>query len=198
MPAVFGKANTALSLECDSGESYELSVAAMSSVTRLPYGIDQAYLTAFKPAAFVKTHFVFTNDPTPDTSKTVEVTITVGGDDDAKTLNVDADGHSHMVVVDDLHSKHAAGNLKFKVESKSADNLLQLTRFDLMVDLPVQVGCFKDAGTGFDLSGKTEDAGGQNVAECLKICAASGIYAVLHKGIECHCADTLENLKGNG
>lgn len=196
LPAVFGKVNTALSISCDSGQSYELSVGAMSSITRFPYGIDQAYLDAYQPAAFVKTHFIFTNNPTPVTSNTAEVTITAGGVADTVTLNVNADGHSHMVPVADFHTKHASGDLKFKVESQNNGNLLQLTRFDLMVDLPVHIGCFKDAGTGFDLGGKTEDAAAQSVAACLKTCASTGAYAVLHKGTDCHCPDSLDKLIG--
>ena len=160
---------------------------------RLPLKINQNYLNEVQPVALFKTWFRFRNaggGVTPTMNH--EVRLAYGS---VLPLNLDetlavpesAEYTEHVHIVEDLHTRFSVSQRHFAIGlgAVDEDSLIDLAPMELLIDLPINIGCFRK-------NVSTMSASSQNTpAKCITHCLSSlnHRFAALADGRICYCFD---------
>ena len=84
-------------------------------------------------------------------------------------------------------------SLSLSSTASVADTQLNFGPLEMMIDLPISVGCFTTAN-GINLGQVTQDTA-QSPVQCLTACLDAGLrFGALKRGTDCHCLPDLQDL----
>ncbi|TRY78752.1 hypothetical protein TCAL_06219, partial [Tigriopus californicus] len=175
---------------CSQPNDY-LSLEFPISETQLPLGMNLAYLTTFKPigllrlwyraSQFETTTFDFVD---PRSTETISLELIVGTADPNSIEAQESD--SVLGTFDLFPDMSLLLNKAVKVNvSMSASDTGLVTFMDLLIDMPIRLGCFEPMGNG------SNQGVGFIPTSCLVTCFGNGKqrYAGMTAGSECVCLD---------
>lgn len=177
---------------CSAPDGY-LSLTFPVLESQLPLGMNMAYITTFQPTGLLRLWYrasqfdgVSFDFDEPRTTESISLELIAGA---AQTLSIDVPESASVQGTFDLFPDMTLflnESVELNISIPAADTGL-VTFVDLLIDMPIRVGCFESASEGSDLGT------GFIPTSCLVACFSDGMkrFAGVKSGSECICFEEL-------